>query len=1552
MTFRLLAIAIFLLALGLPLHAQSNVTNGSYNFKERFGVYHVPQVICFTDTAAKQNPNTSRMLAPNGVDVVPFQQVSDGTICVQSAIPQSTVPAVYTDNSNGTVDMPTNSIYMPITAITTLKVGDLIYYESGGGTDDCGVFNANNYYIAGNPSYARFTFSATNGGSVIPLTTTSCGNSIKWTRTGFTAVSSTNTFTSPAHHYSLRDPIQFEGTGSAIPSNVVADHVYYVAGTVTTNTFQISATVGGSVFSIGSDVTVGLNRIVTDWTWTLQNGTTPGGSITNQLSIDFSSSSEYAVSNGLMKAWIGRFTNPVKTWSVANGKMTSVTVTNGPFDEYVTLTDTTGLAVNDHVTVSGATQSFLNFEATVTAISGSKVTLSGASGFAGTSSNANLTMINAWFSKNPLTGFQLNTSERVASNGLLYVAGTDSAVQKANGTFLDGGLYTDKPTPFNLSYSTSFDDAGPLKTVLRACYVTNRPVYVDSNDVVIGGGHNTAGTGQFCSVFTFYAGRPSFLVEEITDMNYGWYGDTYTNAPTKPDRRQLRGTGNGTWPAGCGYVYPSDTTSPHDSPDYVATENLTYARNVIPSTECNTGTRNWMGVWYGYAFDRGHSNWLFKASDGSTGNVVGIYAGRASLATIGALPAPYGYPFYVGIYTSNNWFVNSAIGAGISMVSEPPLSVGGLNSREIGIFTGTKADINADADIYGYSNLNHEQNIMAGVSANKLAKMDFAFANPAGGWKHAFMDDAAVATVCSNYQNNTPTSPVVSNWTTLVNTSTSTTTADILTICAGGNTAAVETALSTYYLSMLNYMDSLINGDGIFQPPFAGTGFQTTRALSVLQFTLAYSATSADQALRAKAYASLIGGLAVDQDVYPLLAACADSCGNANQAQQLTSSFNFAGTIFATQPQIAPYVPIVAANTTGQINTNFNAYGACFSSTAYCGTLNPVFAVALSQKKLNNISPIRYPKLQKFCEFYGNMLTPPEPRFGGNSSNGMARKFNSWGTSWLGDSNFLGLCATLWDGVDTTLSQNSIAGWFSVRSTGYGYLGFGDFFLPDPVAINTTITQATRTLTTKNWPGYFIALRHNFGTANESAVFLGTPSFLTDHWHWHDYGQIDAYLLGVPFIVDPAADEYFPDSNGCRWGSVVCLDSRNTSGSGAYNEDLTSITDSPQYYGSITQCDVLNFTKVALGCAQQVGTDTWTRNAILTNGNAALPILAVLDKFTVNGTATPSLIARTGSFLPLGTTVSTPFGSITPTARTVECAQSPSTFPSGGTSNALGSGLQSFSMVGPTWTSLGAGGNGIDTDFYMLRGTSGAHVALGAFTLSCTTTREMNEFSNANSGAGYSETHVRLMTNDTGDMTTFFAPHFKNVTPARTVTAITGGIQVVTTSPVSTTETLTSTQYTFTDGTAKALASFDTASHTAFSLTLTGNPSEIACSTSTACVWTVSSMTAGTACVDLSAFGGTWYASAAVTNPSTNKVCRYHPGSDPVTGQPAVYTVNLSTTPNSAVPALVSFGKPSGATTIRVQINGQYVSSASCGSTACETTVLAAPGFTEAHDYQ
>lgn len=101
------------------------------------------------------------------------------------------------------------------------------------------------------------------------------GNLLYWDyllgpRINVVADASTDALTATSHGLANGNRVQVQNTGGTLPGGLAVSTVYYVVG-ATTNTFQLSATSGGSAIDITSTGN-GLNQVALDYTRTVLLG--------------------------------------------------------------------------------------------------------------------------------------------------------------------------------------------------------------------------------------------------------------------------------------------------------------------------------------------------------------------------------------------------------------------------------------------------------------------------------------------------------------------------------------------------------------------------------------------------------------------------------------------------------------------------------------------------------------------------------------------------------------------------------------------------------------------------------------------------------------------------------------------------------------------------------------------------------------------------------------------------------------------------------------------------------------------------------------------------------------------------------------------------------------------------------------------------------------------------------------------------------------------------------------------------------------------------------
>ena len=136
----------------------------------------------------------------------------------------------------------------------------------------------------------------------------------------------------------------------------------------------------------------------------------------------------------------------------------------------------------------------------------------------------------AGFNEAPIQGIQLSDGTWTgvgSSPNLLY------AEPAARPGCIGCPLQTQISTETN--YTVTVVDAGPMKTVIQATYLFNRPQYLIGLVPIPG---SVAGQGHYTITMTMYANSKSVLIDEDTDMQFSYYIPLY--ARLTPDTARLR----------------------------------------------------------------------------------------------------------------------------------------------------------------------------------------------------------------------------------------------------------------------------------------------------------------------------------------------------------------------------------------------------------------------------------------------------------------------------------------------------------------------------------------------------------------------------------------------------------------------------------------------------------------------------------------------------------------------------------------------------------------------------------------------------------------------------------------------------------------------------------------------------------------------------------------------------------------------------------------------------------------------------------------------------
>ena len=608
-----------------------------------------------------------------------------------------------------------------------------------------------------------------------------------------------------------------------------------------------------------------------------------------------------------------------------------------------------------------------------------------------------------------------------------------------------------------------FVERGPLKVVVEVAY--------------------TIGPSFYRSTIEMQAGQPSILIEDDTGTDLRYTLDIYRGL--EPDQARYRGhhsgsIENGREPDGRQY------RQWHERPAMDAIRDLHYNRDPPPIRR--------MAVWDPWVYDSGWYWQLYNSKAAPHANLLGIFAGPASQA-IGAADSG------AGIFTAPGPVAGIAFEA---RRRSPDARVFPRVRIAWGIFIGEKgADL---GDPYKVQNIARQMNLHGGINLNKVYRCRTDFPDPPAG-QPMFMPRAAVDAVIARVRSDPeyyhrlyeaePTSrPLLDMW-------------------RDPSGRKREELTASIAATAHDLLDALVNGDGIYDFRFHywHGGLEMTRQAVRINAVLPDA--------RAKAAAALFASVLWDSDFVPLFEGHGLNLGTANMPVQQNQYRDLYAIFLSRDRQGAVRRALT------NLSQTVNLSGAAMGSSHYIGASMGPLLTTLQQLQTAGVADAfrDEPRLARFAEFYLNLLTPPEPRFGGD------RKVVSIGDGSTESSELYGQLSTGFAAADPALSARLMAAWWHSGAMHSGFHG------STILKIDENLPVANPHLGDATFPGWFTVLRNGWGTRNETAVWLVDGDFYRDHAH-EDNGTVVIYALGAPLSVDWGS-MYSPPSPGAFMHSVA-----------------------------------------------------------------------------------------------------------------------------------------------------------------------------------------------------------------------------------------------------------------------------------------------------------------------------------------------------------------------------------------------------------------------------
>ncbi len=734
--------------------------------------------------------------------------------------------------------------------------------------------------------------------------------------------------------------------------------------------------------------------------------------------------------------------------------------------------------------------------------------------------------------------------------GILYRDGTWTAT--GPNTLETAG----KPTGMTIR----FVEKGPLKVVVEVSYAI--------------------GNGYYRSTIEIQAGQPSILIEDDTDTDLRYTLDIYHGL--EPDQARYRGhhsssIENGREPDGRQYRMW------HERPEMDAFRDLQYR---IPAPSNYNGEPPYlrrMAVWDPWVYDSGWYWQLYNTKAGPNANLLGIFAGPASRA-IGAANSG------AGIVTAPGPMAGIAFQ---SNRSSPDSRVFPRVRIAWGIFIGAKgADL---GDPYRVQNIARQLNLHGGINLNKVYRYQTAFPDPPGGYRPLFMSRAAVDAVIGRvrsdpdyyhrlYSDESTARPLLDMW-------------------HDASSRKLEETVGDIATTAHDLLDALVNGDGIYDFHFHywHGGLEMTRKAVWINAVLTDPRASAEDRARVKAAAALFDAVLWDSDFVPLFDGPGLNLGTANMPVQQNQYRDLFALMHVGRTPPSARDPLVALRARNNLRLTVNESGAPMGSTNYIvASMGPLLTTLQQLQTAGIADAFRdEPRLARFAEFYLNLLTPPEPRFGGG------RKIVSIGDASTVSSELFGQLATGFAAADPALSARLMAAWWHSGAMHSGFHG------STILKIDENLPVANPHLGDATFPGWSTVLRNGWGTRNETAVWLVDGDFYRDHAH-EDNGAVVIYALGAPLSIDWGSF-YSPQSPGAAMHSIALPESALHAAWDTTAAPLEQIGFRWQH-AAVQTFDSFPDSAYVRATYETKGAH-WTRSVYSIHPDESNPIIAIRDNF-------------------------------------------------------------------------------------------------------------------------------------------------------------------------------------------------------------------------------------------------------------------------------------------------------------------------------------------------
>ncbi len=925
--------------------------------------------------------------------------------------------------------------------------------------------------------------------------------------------------------------------------------------------------------------------------------------------------------------------------------------------------------------------------------------------------------------------------------------------------------------------TVSVKETGPIRVVVEVNYAITCP------ELKYGALRlRPAGPAHYTTTFTLEKNQPSVRIETDTDLYSTYSFSLY--AGVKPTL--LRYQGHHASAPYLGRLADGSVYSPsHERPNMDALVDVSYDKAVEVGS-----SRPWLALWNPWAANSGWYWQMYDAAGAANSNAMGIFAGAPGRL----ISAGSGGP---GIYT------RPGPDAGISVLTnlrgdDNSLYYDNTSFHTIrfawGLHAGTRAEV--PADLKTPSALCRQYVLHgSGINLQKLSRWQLDYPDPTPPFGSLYMPRPAIEAMIKRIR----TDEAYYRYLYDVEPGSR----DIFDMWRDTTGAKVHAMVERLHKDMQNLVDEWANGHGYMSikyhnQPWLIPPAKTARYDQVLGSEF----ITPEEKIRMKAGIALFANWLWDDDQYPFQMdadgklAAGVNMGTSNMPGQWVGARSTYTWFIARHPAMAHRLK--------QCLPGFwmiNDAGANNSSPHYAGTFTPQHNVVMQRKMLGLDDWKAEPKLAKHAEWYMNLLTPAEVRFGG---------FRSLIVDGDGEANgrpvLFGEMATACADSQPVLSKRLMWLW---KNNGKVH---SDFYSSSVLRVNEELPAEDPKLGNATFPGYYSVLRSAWNTPKETSAHCIMGDFYSDHRGDGSSGQVVLYALGAPLSV--GWESMYSPHNPTPY-------SRNTivpeaSLPMAWNADLPDLGVRGDPWERKTQRQGTFASFPHSGSVTMHATSgadlNWTRHVLSIHPNDDNPLFLITDRFT--GKKADDPLIQNWSMMSSGA-VATPAGDVTPGESVYP------KMPSGGPVHPLKAGLSKFSFTGQSFGKAGVT-PAIDWDLYSVA-PNDRQFCLGSWGHDSGGSLGGRDAFQAANGKPYEQRQQLLHTRGSGGFTTLIVPRRKGAA-APVVTQKGDTLNIVINGE---TTMLSDTRYSFSSPAQEILTTFGTAPAKTGELSIEGGATEV-----------------------------------------------------------------------------------------------------------------------------